>query len=846
MNDFQQLLSLLGREGETIRIARGDASTFKTYLVEWFNLPQLDGSSDWNFWFELNPSLYNEPKGRSSAQHVTRLTALYADLDYVDKPGGKGLADLATAYKVINDLSNALGTPPAAIVHTGHGVQPYWPVDGASITDINRNDTALLLTRWGIFVQNIARANGGTADSVFDLPRILRMPGGINIKNPDLHVPTSVQFINDWQAVDTEQVGDLLDEYNIHGELAEVSGDTVSPAADWEWAEQSCHFYQVATQEIATSIPSARHPWALKYAAIIYGMVRDECVTEADFNALMATFRGRFEWLLQNEGTARPVGQYEFSQILKFGRNKAETWSAQKLADELRQHTHGDITTAFQSLTGQAPPNPAPSAPTPTHNDATISSIFTRRTVPSTTTNDMTQGALALDIDRRSGERILGATFTDTGNAEQLAHALKANFICVPDVGWHLWDGATWKLDSQGRVMEATKDLFVQLLNTAPDEAHRKWAHGSLSAGKLKAALELTKTVPFINVEAFDLDNKGYELNTPAGVVNLRTGELRPANPLTDRHTKVTGFAPAHMPTPLFDAFLLWALGDRPRIEYLQRVFGIAAIGKLLANLFPIFLGIGGNGKSVLLSIIIGCLGNYGTVMPQKFLIQKNGDTHPTEIAQLKGLRLVVVNEVPPNAKFDEELIKTLTGEPRLRARYMGENFFEFENTCTPILLANHLPQVVVGGTSFWRRARKMDFENVVLKQDENVNLVDEILAAEGPGILQWIIDGAVAFLTSGERPPEKVTIATKQYQLEEDVLARFFDETLTDMPGVSTSREGAFDLYKAWTVRQAVTAWPFIRFCREIIAMRPGTNVGNKNEFVGITLQAQMWGAEE
>jgi putative DNA primase/helicase len=176
----------------------------------------------------------------------------------------------------------------------------------------------------------------------------------------------------------------------------------------------------------------------------------------------------------------------------------------------------------------------------------------------------------------------------------------------------------------------------------------------------------------------------------------------------------------------------------------------------------------------------------------------------------------------------------------------MGENFFDFENTVTPILLANHLPEVSVGGTSFWRRARKLDFDKVVLKKDENVNLVGQILALEGPGILQWIIDGAVEFLRNGEQPPEKVTVATRQYQLEEDVLARFFDEILMDMDGVSTSREGAYDHYKAWCVRQSVTAWPFIRFAREIVAMRPGSNVGNRNEFVNITLQAQRWGVEE
>ena len=199
-----------------------------------------------------------------------------------------------------------------------------------------------------------------------------------------------------------------------------------------------------------------------------------------------------------------------------------------------------------------------------------------------------------MNVLAASQQRIMLAAFTDTGNAENLQYALSGKFIYVPSIGWHSWNDGVWSIDQKLAVQEQAKSKFIDMLNSATDDAARKWAHSSLSQGKIKAAIALAASLPMLQVDPADLDNSPYELNTKEGIVNLRTGEMRDPDPTCDWHTLRTGMVPKRMPTPKWDAFLKWALVDEPRIKYIQRLFGSAAVGKLLHHHFPIFLGAAG------------------------------------------------------------------------------------------------------------------------------------------------------------------------------------------------------------------------------------------------------------
>lgn len=824
---FYELLKLLGREGEAIRIARGKAGEFANAPVDYDKIPQaleLLEASQYNAWFEINPSDFNRPTGRSNAEDISRLTALYADLDYKAKPNG--MSSLPEAMEVVEALSSIIGYQPSAIVYTGGGIHPYWPVLDGEITEDTRADMIKRLKRWGALVKLTAASHGGDADSVYDLPRILRIPGSLNWKEAEPR-STSIDIFGGIGKIDIAWIDEILDEYQITVDMIDDSHGITSPMAGWEWADSNCFFYDTAKREIETSLPTSRHHWALKWSAMLHGMVRSGCVTEAGFYYLRdEVFIARFEELLKIQGTPRPSGPQEIREVLKFGALKAQGWSKQKLAEELRGHLHQDTLDALVGSPGDA------------SSASNVSSIFTGQSLPTSLASGPISGQLALDLEVRSQQRLANAAFTDTGNAEQLALAFRNSVIWVPNLGWHVWEDNRWAPDIAGEVVEAAKDTFMQMLQLAPDDAARKWAHGSLSNSKLRAALELVKSIPSIVVEPMTLDAKPYELNTPDGIVDLVEATLRPPNPAVDRHTLRTAQSPKRMPTPKFDAFLRWAIVDDERIAYIQRLFGLASIGKLIHHVFPIFLGTGSNGKTTLFDIIAGVLGQYATVMPARFLAESHGDKHPTEVMQLRGVRLAINSEVPPTARFNEDLLKALTGETRLKARFMGKDFVEFENTATQMMSANHLMAVAVGGAGFWRRVRKIDFENHVLQIEENPHLVRDILSEEGPGVLQWVIDGAHDVLAYGLNDPEKVLASTREYQLEEDVMARFIDEFIVDMPTRETNRDMVHDRYSAWVTRQGFRPMNSVKFSRELIGAKPAAGLGSKMVFTNIDLR--------
>lgn len=843
LTPFSRLLTRLSRDAEPIRIAHSDNMNFRVALVAPEHLDaaidRLNAESE-NVWFEVNPSAYAESYGRSSAHHVTRLAALWADLDYKDS----GLGGEPGAWAVIDDLSAAIGTQPAIVVHSGNGLQPYWPILDGAITEENRDDIAMLLKRWGVFVQRTAVNNGGAADGVFDLPRILRVPGTVNVKDRANPKPATAEF-RDTADIELDELRQMLLDYEVEADQVEIGAEIISPSAEWEWAERDCDFAHTALAEILSSSPASRHHWALKWSALIWGMVRSGCVTEEMHERQKRALVERFQWLLANEGGARPFNPREMEGVLKEGLKKAQQWSKQKLGTEMRSHIHADFMEFFtpQEITV---PSAAPAAPA----SSNVSSIFTKQPVVPIAVGGVEQpvlmGQLALQTSETVQQRLASAQWTDTGNAEKLGQWLQGRFIWVPDMGWHEFHGTRWKPDNEGRVVEAAKDMFVHMTVTAPDDFAREFALKSLSKAKLMATIELSKTIGHLVVQPGDLDANGYEMNTPGGIVDLRTGTLRPFDPTVDFHTKQTAWTPDRRPIPRFLAFMQWAmseqgleLGAQSRVAYLQRLFGLAAIGRLLEHVFPIFIGVGANGKSTLLDIMLGVFGAYGAVTPRNFLMQKRNEAHPTEIADLRGVRLSVSSEVPPTAAFDEDLVKQLTGETRLKARFMGKDFFWFENMVTAFLAANHLPAVRVGGSSFWRRARKIEFQNVMPLREQNKNLAREILEDEGPGILQWVIDGAIAVQQQGLGDPTAVMVATKEYQMEEDIIARFIQAHLVEAEGIEVDRETVFEVYKKWMFRENANPLNFVKFCREIITLVPRANLGDRKVFTHLRLAA-------
>lgn len=309
---------------------------------------------------------------RGDVGDVRRLLALPNDFDV--KPGA--FADAVDAQAAIDSLAELLECQPAAVVATGHGFQAWWILD--STDEAWRSDGAddprlatmvAVVRRWGRLVRMVCDRFGASMDAVFDLARVQRMPGSINVKDPGNPVEVVTEW-RSWRPLTMKELVEVLDAYGIPEERREAgSGGIVLPATEWAWAEESCTYAQKVIEGFAGEEPggSGRHPWLLGKMTRIAAMHRYGCLTEADHERALVTVAERFRTLLQDPDGPRDEGYNEIHDAITFGTAKVEGWSQPRLVEEFTPvdgsaHRHLPPLPAWRSsLTPEREPTkPAP------------------------------------------------------------------------------------------------------------------------------------------------------------------------------------------------------------------------------------------------------------------------------------------------------------------------------------------------------------------------------------------------------------------------------------------------------------------------------------------------------
>ncbi|MGW4808096.1 DNA primase family protein [Kitasatospora sp. NPDC004272] len=398
-------------------------------------------------------------------------------------------------------------------------------------------------------------------------------------------------------------------------------------------------------------------------------------------------------------------------------------------------------------------------------------------------------------------------TWTDPldGAARLFASLYGDSFRHVPGLGWYRWSGHRWQPDAEGSALWAAGEMADAL--TAPAFEHRgaPLLHGLsenvLSTDGITGLLDRARHLPGLAAPASRLDSDPYALCTPAGVVDLRTGTLTAPEPHGHLHSRSTSVGPADTPTPRWDRFLADTFGEdaagRETTGFLHLLLGRSLTGRAEQQVMPFLVGSGKNGKSVLTDVLMKLLGDYADAAPAGFLMARPFDEHPTTLAELHGRRIIVCTEPDPEDRFDEARVELLTGNGPVTAHRMRREPFTFAPTHTLWLLGNHLPRVANGGDAFWRRMRLIPFPNVVPDERKIDNLAGELVAEEGPGILNWLIEGARRYLGGDQdlTGPAGVRTATTAYAETEDHTARFLDQHLAaaDDPAARTR------LYRAY-----------------------------------------------
>jgi putative DNA primase/helicase len=389
-----------------------------------------------------------------------------------------------------------------------------------------------------------------------------------------------------------------------------------------------------------------------------------------------------------------------------------------------------------------------------------------------------------------------------------LARALVAHHghelrYCPQRGKWLLWDGYRWGWDDAERHREFVRALARELPSSGQ---WRRFRSQALSAGGVSGVVRLARSDPAITVAMTQLDSRPYELNTPGGVVDLRTGAVRASDPAL-LHTRCTAAAPDfERRSEIFDRFLRDTFGeDQGLVGYVQRLVGVSAIGVVLEQLLPLALGPGANGKSTLLEAAMHALGRddggYATAASSEMLMVRKHSEHPAELAQLAGARLVVCAELEEGQRFAEAKVKQLTGRDSINARFMRRDPFSFTPSHTLWLLANHLPAARAGGPAFWRRVRVLPFVRIV-PPERQIKRLGEMLAEDAPAVLAWIVAGAAAYHADGLQEPASVSAATAAYARDQDTVGRFVEEQCRHGEQAATLRVATTvlrDGYEQW-----------------------------------------------
>lgn len=393
---------------------------------------------------------------------------------------------------------------------------------------------------------------------------------------------------------------------------------------------------------------------------------------------------------------------------------------------------------------------------------------------------------------------------TDVGNAARLVSAYGSDLrYCHATGHWYKWDTKRWRCDLQGGIMRCAKNVALGILDEAKrcedDRRDRllQWAMSSQKRDRINAMTALAQTDLAIATD--DMDADPWLFNCLNGTIDLRTGQLRPHDPAD----YITKLAPVEYdpdaPCPLFESFLQRTFdGDHDLIAFVQRWHGHSLTGDVREQYLPIYHGEGNNGKSVLLDTLCGIMGDYACEAPPNLVTLRKHDEHPTEIADLMGRRLVIASETEKDAELRVQLIKRLTGNARLKGRYMRQDYFEFARTHKMVLVTNNKPVIREDSEAVWRRLRLVPFRVVVPKHERDPKLLQKF-RNEGPGILAWTVRGCLDWQREGLTEPVAVMHATEQYRGTASSLDEFISQRCELGAGLSCSSGDLLGAYEAW-----------------------------------------------
>lgn len=427
--------------------------------------------------------------------------------------------------------------------------------------------------------------------------------------------------------------------------------------------------------------------------------------------------------------------------------------------------------------------------------------------------------------DRLAAMTTVHAEYSHDAAADLFAQLHQGQIRWVHDVGrWAAWDGRVWQMPADHIVAAAVMRFRGVYATVAGSDTRLGRAAAALSrqidSGPFGAmTLAMLRNVKGLWAAAQDFDADPWTLNTPAGIVDLRDGVIQPHDPAA-LCTRCTTVAPDPRPAaearPRFTRFLdevFAPLSEADRAEtirFVQASLGYCLTGDTAIHALYFWYGAGRNGKNTLGDLVLRAAGTYGRKIPSSVLMASRGERHPTEIAQLRGVRLAVSSETESGVYWNESLIKEVTGDDRLSARFMRQDFFEFPRTHKHLIFGNNKPRVRAVDDALKARLKLVGFPVNFDAEGRADPTLPERLAREAPGVLAWLIEGAAAVWAAERRLPAcgAVARATDDYLAELDSLGLWIEERCrVDDPDARATSTALYESYAEWKRARGETA---------------------------------------
>lgn len=442
-------------------------------------------------------------------------------------------------------------------------------------------------------------------------------------------------------------------------------------------------------------------------------------------------------------------------------------------------------------------------------------------------------------------------TFDDTGNAQRFVD-LFGNEIryCYTDKRWFYYDGRKWCADITGTVkrladraveaMKAEAKVYAQMDAEDGGDMQKSFEkHCKTSRSNKSKNAMLSEVQHYVPILPAQMDRYKLSLNTPGGVINLKSGLMTSHNPV-NYFTKMTAAEYSeNADCPRWLAFLddIFS-GDKDLIRYVQKCVGYSLTGSTSEQCAFFLYGTGRNGKSTFLDVIRDIFGDYAAnIQPETIMVRSSQSSAiNSDIARLKGERLVTSVEPNEGVRINEGLLKQLTGDDTVTARKLYGEEFEFKPEFKLWMATNHKPIIRGTDTGIWRRIHMIPF-TVQIPESKVDKRLKYKLCAELTGIFRWAVEGCLLWQKEGLKMPAAVLELVREYRREMDVISAFIEDRCTVGKGLSVQSSMLYAAYMQWAENGNEYRMSATKFAIEICRRFEKIKTKKCNYYSGLSL---------